>query len=171
MLLMAFPLVHWGGKNTTARWCKVWDGENSSCRRKIKMAVRSCKDISETHSAAMQEQYRRQNFLWMFRSLRMDQGIQNSANEEGYRNQTKIRLLLYSKLKSTYRVILDVTGYSPGTGSGHPASFRLSFCPFLEKLRNAEIWTANTFASAHNFFWHYVGHEKMLLFTGVKISL
>lgn len=75
----------------------------------------------------------------------------------------KCSFLLYSKLKSTDWVIIDLKGYGPGFGSGYPASFHLSFCPFLEKLRNAEVWMVNTDTSAHNFFRRYVGHGKLLL--------
>lgn len=65
----------------------------------------------------------------------------------------KCSFSLYSKLKSTHWVILDLKGYGPGVGCGNTVSFHLSFCPFLEKLSNTEVWTTKSYPP---------GHEKLL---------
>lgn len=114
-------------------------GISVSGERKTEM--QSCKDMSETHSAAGQEQTRRlRRCFWEQRSWRTDQ-----ARILLMQKITKIKLkfsfLLYSNLKSTDWVILNLKYYGPGAGTDHSASFHLGCCHFLEKLTTTGVWT------------------------------
>lgn len=53
----------------------------------------------------------------------------------------KFSFLLYSNLKYTDWVILNLKCYGPGAGTDHSASFHLGCCPFLEKLTTTGVWT------------------------------
>lgn len=139
--MMAFLPVHQGAANDPARGCKGGDGEGGFCWRRKKAEIQSCKDTSETLSAAEQtsrvrrwfwEYWRIEEWIRTYRILRM-------------KNITEIKLkysfLLCSKLKSTDWLILNPKCYGPGAGTDHSASFHHGCCPFLEKVTTTEVWT------------------------------
>lgn len=138
---MGFLPVHQEATNATARGCKEGDGGISVAGER-KTEIQSCKDISETHSAAENKpEYWEdvsgnvgevREWIRTYRILLMKKITEIKL---------KFSFLLYSNLKSTDWVMLNLKCYGPGAGDGGTASFHLGCCPFLEKLTTTGVWT------------------------------